>query len=520
MFAYSSAIGISSVDSPAVSGRSNNSSADAGTLEFSPCVRGGQQSYLGSGLSFDLSRVSERVRINMCGQIFETSYHNIKKYPDTLLGNFEKGKKYFDASRNEFYFDRNREAFDCIFFFYQSGGKLLKPQNMSPEEFLDELRFYQMGSDVIEKYIETYCPHKKPRDPRIQDRERRMRLAQMGLKEKLWEIFNKPDHSMASRVVAGVSVCMIVLSIIVLCVESEYYFTEAPFNSTATGNYNITVMYQKEIIPGKRKRTEERLQSLFVAESLAMTWFTIEFFVRFFTCPSKSKFLRSVLNIFDFLAVLPFYSVLLMEYNVLKKINSVKARPLSMLRISRLVRIFPILKLTRHSKNLQILGHTFKSSLNELGLLIFFFSMSVVLFSSAVYIAEQDYRPQEGEWNEFRSIPAGFWWAIITMSTVGYGDMIPQTVAGKIVGSACALVGILTLSLPVPIIVSNFTYYYQSEGAKSSASEADFGNIADTIQRYSMMGPTVTPRQKKSSTAVSVNSKANGSVAGGGAIAG
>ncbi len=110
--------------------------------------------------------------------------------------------------------------------------------------------------------------------------------------------------------------------------------------------------------------------------------------------------------------------------------------------------------------------------------------------------------------NEFSSIPAGFWWAVVTMSTVGYGDMIPQTVMGKLVGSSCALVGILTLSLPVPIIVSNFTYYYQSEGSQTTKSnDADFGNIADTIQRYSMMGPPVANRLKKTSS-VSIRTNA------------
>ncbi|XP_063712947.1 potassium voltage-gated channel subfamily A member 10-like [Symsagittifera roscoffensis] len=158
-----------------------------------------------------------------------------------------------------------------------------------------------------------------------------------------------------------------------------------------------------------------------------------------------------------------------------------------------------------HLTNLQILGHTFRSSLNELGLLIFFFSMSVVIFSSGVYIAEQGYEPKDASLNEFSSIPAGFWWAVITMSTVGYGDMIPQTPLGKLVGSACALVGILTLSLPVPIIVSNFTYYYkEGDHADSSDStkkgDADFGNIADTIQRYSMMSPAAVTRSKKSSS--------------------
>ena len=76
-----------------------------------------------------------------------------RKYPNTLLGDFDKCKYYFDWNRNEFFFDRNREAFDCIFFFYQSGGRLLKPQNMAPEEFLDELRLLFASLKMEESFV-------------------------------------------------------------------------------------------------------------------------------------------------------------------------------------------------------------------------------------------------------------------------------------------------------------------------------------------------------------------------------
>ena len=65
----------------------------------------------------------------------------------------------------------------------------------------------------------------------------------------------------------------------------------------------------------------------------------------------------------------------------------------------------------------------------------------------------------------FKSIPDAFWWAIVTMTTVGYGDMHPVTVQGKVVGSVCAMSGILCLALPVPVIVSNFMYFYQRDVA-------------------------------------------------------
>lgn len=104
---------------------------------------------------------------------------------------------------------------------------------------------------------------------------------------------------------------------------------------------------------------------------------------------------------------------------------------------------------------------TLKASMRELGLLMFFLFIGVILFSSAVYYAEAD-----SERSYFKSIPDAFWWAVVTMTTVGYGDMRPVGVWGKIVGSLCAIAGVLTIALPVPVIVSNFNYFYHRETGK------------------------------------------------------
>lgn len=159
------------------------------------------------------------------------------------------------------------------------------------------------------------------------------------------------------------------------------------------------------------------------------------------------------MNWIDFGAILPFY------VNLLIKTSNIKT--IVVLRVVRLIRVFRIFKLSRHSYGLQILGHTLRSSCSELFLLAFFLSIGVVIFSSIIYYAEKDIAN-----TKFTTIPASFWWAVVTMTTLGYGDMAPESWEGKIVGSFCAISGVLMIALPVPVIVSNFSLYYSHAKAR------------------------------------------------------
>lgn len=195
----------------------------------------------------------------------------------------------------------------------------------------------------------------------------------------------------------------------------------------------------------------------FIVETICICWFSFELLVRFFASPSKPAFFKDIMNMIDFVAIIPYFVTLGTEYARQKGVAQ-PAMSLAILRVIRLVRVFRIFKLSRHSKGLQILGQTLKASMRELGLLIFFLFIGVILFSSAAYFAEADHKD-----TPFTSIPAAFWWAVVSMTTVGYGDMYPETMGGKIVGSLCAIAGVLTISLPVPVIVSNFSYFYHRE---------------------------------------------------------
>ena len=209
------------------------------------------------------------------------------------------------------------------------------------------------------------------------------------------------------------------------------------------------------------------------------------FFCRFISCPNKCDFLKSSVNVIDYVATISFYTDLFLQQHVSHIKNA------DVFEFFSIIRILRLFKLTRHSSGLKILLQTFRASAKELMLLVFFLVLGIVIFASLVYYAE---RIQVNPSNDFSSIPLGLWWALVTMTTVcqlihafdhdhehdndndhncedhqdmtefltqvGYGDMVPKTYLGMFVGAMCAMAGVLVVALPVPVIVSNFAMYY------------------------------------------------------------
>ena len=198
--------------------------------------------------------------------------------------------------------------------------------------------------------------------------------------------------------------------------------------------------------------------AFFYIECVCNTWFTFEILIRLIASPNKFMFLKASVNMIDFIATLSFYVDILLQKFASHLENA------DILEFFSIIRIMRLFKLTRHSSGLKILIQTFRASAKELTLLVFFLVLGIVIFASLVYYAE---RIQANPHNDFNSIPLGLWWALVTMTTVGYGDMVPKTYVGMFVGALCALAGVLTIALPVPVIVSNFAMYYSHTQARA-----------------------------------------------------
>ena len=244
----------------------------------------------------------------------------------------------------------------------------------------------------------------------------------------------------------------VLISIATFCLETDLAFRVA-YNSSIEKNSSWT-------------KTEKTLYTtvhpaLDYMDYICIAYFTLEFFVRILFCPGKVQFFKVMLNWVDLLSILPFYFE---ELIIVIDKNLRDSTFVQVLDFMRLIRIFRILKLTRHFSGLKIIGHTVRASAKELMLLIMFLLISVLIFACLIYYAES---VVEHDLNNFKTIPVGFWWALVTMTTLGYGDYVPKTGPGYLVGALCALAGVLVLALPVPIIVNNFSLYYSHAQARA-----------------------------------------------------
>ena len=333
-------------------------------------------------------RADEKVKINVSGRHFETWRHTLDKYPDTLLGSNEK-EFFYDEETKEYFFDRDPELFRHILNYYRT-GKLHYPKHECISAYDEEVSFFGILPDIMgDCCYEDYRDRKRENAERLMDdkgSEDGEKIPHKTLREKMWRAFENPHTSTPALVFYYVTGFFIAVSVMANVVET------------------IPCGYIKETdsTPPCGERFEE---IFFCLDTACVMIFTAEYLLRLFAAPDRCKFMRSVMSIIDVVAILPYYIGLGITGN----------KDLSGAFVTlRVFRVFRIFKFSRHSQGLRILGYTLKSCASELGFLLFSLTMAIIIFATVMFYAEKSvYKTR------FTSIPASFWYTIVTMTTLG-----------------------------------------------------------------------------------------------------
>lgn len=206
-------------------------------------------------------------------------------------------------------------------------------------------------------------------------------------------------------------------------------------------------------------------------EAVASITFTVEYALRIWTAPeldpgrsplhARLRYVVSGMAIIDLLAILPFWLPMMLPGSMLG------------MRAFRLVRLLRIFKLNRYFDALTMVGCVVRDKRRELVGSIFFVAILMLVSSLFVYAVEHDAQPEA-----FRNAFSGLWWAVATLTTVGYGDIYPVTAVGRILGAVIALLGIGMVAIPTSILSSGFLEYMAK---KREASKAAGGNQAPKL---------------------------------------
>jgi len=201
------------------------------------------------------------------------------------------------------------------------------------------------------------------------------------------------------------------------------------------------ISFSIETIHNLSKTTKAILR---YTEIITVSVFSVEYLLRLLVADKKLRFMFSFYGLIDLFAILPFY------------ISS--GIDLRSIRIFRLFRLFRIFKIFRYSKAIKELKTAFLSIKEELVLFVIATSFLLYIASVGIYYFENKAQPEQ-----FKSVFHCLWWAIITLTTVGYGDSYPITVGGKIFTSIIALIGIGVVAVPTGLVASALTKAIQEE---------------------------------------------------------
>ncbi|KAG7513767.1 potassium voltage-gated channel subfamily V member 2-like [Solea senegalensis] len=417
----------------------------------------------------------QSISLNVGGKVFHIPKHCAIKYPNTRIGSLvlcrDRTKLQtlcddYSVCKNEFFFDRDPAFFHHVCHFYTS-GVLWVIQEMCPINFEEELAYWGLNLKdtqrccwiVFEEKVDELKDNLKVESElmaeiQVKYNDETFKDMMFGdVRKTLWNIVENPYSSAVAKVVGVLSNLFVLLSIMAMTLDSVEELQIYTVNGKTYAQW---------------------------VEIITIVFFTVEYLLRLLTTPDVMMFLMSGLNFVDMVAVMPYFLQIIFDaFTNTEDVNTQEdlrtmARVSNLghvLKVVKLLRVFRILKLARHSTGMRAFGFTLRQCYQQASCIFLFIAMGIFTFSALLHSAER-----ETEGSPISSIPYAWWWAAVSISTVGYGDVVPVTILGRVVAFGCISFGIILNGMPISFLFNKFSDYY----AKLKSQECN----TTTVQRH------------------------------------
>ncbi|XP_053549996.1 potassium voltage-gated channel subfamily C member 3 [Bombina bombina] len=412
---------------------------------------------------------NRRVVINVGGIKFETYASTLLTFPGTKLASLAESASCsandYDQKNNEFFFDRNPKVFEYVLDFYRT-KHLHCSDDMCRSVMMEELNFWdissthlarccwlKMNNNVIDlEDFGTWDEILQTDPQQLLVESSRVDYTWRGRwQPKVWTLFEMPLSSLASMCIRAVSILFTIGAIVIFFEETKQQFVYLMNYTQSSSEDNYMSV--------KQALDHQKVAYLLFLELVCVLWFIFEFCVRFIFCPDKRKFIRNFLNVVDFFSLFPVFVELIARGNVSKM--DMLWKTMGFFRLVYILKLLRIILLIEGSLILKVLSGTLRSIMKEIFILLLVLAFETLFFACLAFYAEwaNAYMYLYNH-DVFDDIYSCCWWAIVTLTTVGYGDIYPMTTFGKIVSSLAAISGIMTIVIPIPILMIKFQHYY------------------------------------------------------------
>ncbi|XP_071140690.1 potassium voltage-gated channel protein Shaw-like [Mytilus edulis] len=377
-----------------------------------------------------------------------------------------------DYNCMDFKFNRHTTSTNNIFDYFK-GGKLHMPTDICPQKFSEELDFWGLPETALEmccftKYV-SYFDNLNILKVLEEGECKRNTMFETvatltrghgwrSIQARVWSVMEYPTSSISAKVYLYSSNAIVLLSLFLLVSsthplfrrkltkdewydyftsEEEELFDDYWFNET---HYDTAVILPRHVYV--------EIDAFWYLKIIALVYFTTELICKLIVFPLPWREFITILNFNDVLALVVMYTTLIVnQVNPKEQYKDSVHDAVHSLQIFRVCRLF---RLVRHITGFRILMYALRASIGDLLVMLLGLCTAVLLFSSLAYHSQD---------SAFSTIPDAAWWAIITLTTVGYGDIYPTTIQGRVIASICAITGVCLFALLIPVFVNNFLLF-------------------------------------------------------------